>query len=232
MIYQVGGEIDFIMFLGSLLILILGIISICILALQCYDLCRIAQLINKFKPRRRVVIQPKYPPYVLSSVDIPDDVQGIVAVRQWRVSREGMLVGPNTNYVWVSDIVIADGIPTKTNFSGIYAYIPERARVTAWDNLGIVALTGKCVGYRDGMVRAERCQVLTVICRGRESAERISANYGIPTVYSKSVRSAFREWLIGNEGIYWLHHNRILLMGSKPDKLTQEVSAILQASGF
>lgn len=195
-------------------------------------------LLLLLKLKLRKPAQPIHTPNITSEIAIPENTQGIIATRDWNASSLifAKLKSRFKLTPWESSILVADKLPQKDNTSGIYAVQLGVEPQNSINHLGIVVLTGKCVHHTDGIIRAERCQILMILCRHKDDAKRVSANYGIPVVYTRDVKVTFRNWLLSEKGIYWLKHNqrllRQLLAAKKPDRLTKEVTTILETTNF
>ena len=172
---------------------------------------------------------PKFAPQILTRLIIPDGVEGLVGIREWTWI-EDTLTSRNHKYVWNSRYMIADKTPNKNNKNGIYAY-RLGASVPTWPHhIGIVEMQGHAEIHSDGMIRAEKCKILVIVVNwGRAHwARRISSRYNVPVYVSNFPEQAFREWLLGPDGMKWLNHNFNLLY-SKNFNIIEEAEKIIGA---
>jgi hypothetical protein len=169
----------------------------------------------------------RYTPQVLKQLVLPGTVNGLVGIREWTWI-DDILTSRNHKYVWNSNKMIADKIPDRNNWNGIYAY-QLGAMVPSWPHhTGIVEMLGHIEVHSDGMVRAEKCKILVIIVNwGRvEWAQGVSSRYNVPVYVSKFPEQAFREWLLGTDGIKWLNHNYNLLYPTR-FKIIEEAEKLL-----
>jgi hypothetical protein len=157
-------------------------------------------------------LPPKYDPQVLTHLVVPSTTKGLVGIREWDWINH-VLTSRNHKFTWTSSQMTADNIPAENNQSGIYAY-QLGAWVPNWPHhIGIVEMLGHTEVHADGTLRAESCKILVIIVNwGRVGwAREISSRYNIPVYVSHFPEQAFREWLLGSDGIKWLNHNYNLL---------------------
>jgi hypothetical protein len=171
----------------------------------------------------------KYTPQILDRLVLPDTIRGMVGIRQW-ICVDDILTSRNKHYIWTSNKMVADKIPTKNNRHGIYSY-QLGSVVPFWpQHIGIVEMLDHIEVHSDGVVRAEKCKILAIIVNWGHSrlAREISSRYNIPVYSSNYPILAFKEWLLGSDGIKWLNHNYNLLHPTR-FKIVEEAEKLLGA---
>ena len=170
---------------------------------------------------------PKYAPQVLTHLVLNNTIEGLVGIRDWTWI-DDILTSRNHKYIWDSSEMTADKIPDKNNRHGIYAYRLGSIVPTWPHHIGIVEMLGHIEVHSDGIFRAEKCKILVIIVNwGRvQWARRISARYNIPVYVSNFPEQAFREWLLGPDGMKWLNHDYNLIY-SKRFNIIKEAEQLL-----
>jgi TM2 domain-containing membrane protein YozV len=145
-------------------------------------------------------------------------VKGICAVRTWGLFWGDKLRSTGKGTVWKDRALTADKPPTEENAHGVYAYrtgVASLNRQVIGLVFGIVDMTGRFEYHSNGVIRAERGEILLLVCnRGwYNKGRRISAKYGIPVVFVKDTSEAYHGWLFGENGVECLEHNRKTLEG-------------------
>ncbi len=179
-------------------------------------------------------VQYSYTPNVVNKIVIPPETSGLICIRQWITQDNCLYSTFMRTHKWGSKEEVADKPPSKLNENGVYAY-KLGSRVPEWNgHLGIVELSGKTLGHKDGVIRGEKCTILTILVRNGSWAEKLSATYGIPVVLTSDIIFTFTDWLLNGEGLYWLQHNKNLLreLLNRPDNLTSQVNEILEKEKF
>ena len=171
----------------------------------------------------------KYAPQFLTRLVLPGTIKGLVGIREWDWV-DNLLTSRNNKYIWVSSKMTADKIPAENNLNGIYAHRLGSLVPTWPHHLGIVEMLGHIEVHSDGIIRAEQCKILVIIVNwGRKGwGKEISSRYNIPVYISNFPEQAFREWLLGSDGIKWLNHNYNLLYATN-SKIFEEAEKILGA---
>jgi hypothetical protein len=213
-----------------ILLAVLGAIILAVSALLKYK-----RQLSKLLFIRSDIVQPvyslpaKYAPQVLTHLVLPGTVKGLVGIREWTWT-DAVLTSRNHKYVWTSSKMTADKVPDENNWNGIYAYRLGSV-VPAWPHhLGIVEMLGHVEVHADGVVRADKCQILVIIVNwGRMRwAREISSRYNVPVYVSYFPEQAFREWLLGPDGMKWLNHNHNLLY-PKGFKIIEDAEKLIGA---
>jgi hypothetical protein len=148
----------------------------------------------------------RYKPQVISDIALPDDVSGLVGIRSFTRLR-GILGSAGFGFkIWDSKNMQADELPLQNNKHGLYGILLGCGYSENF-LIGIVSFSGTVRTHADGVVRAEYCRILTVICKSQKIAEVVSAYYGVPTVIGKKPNQTYERWLVSEDGIKWLSHN-------------------------
>jgi hypothetical protein len=156
-------------------------------------------------------------------------VKGLVGIRQWNWT-ESLLASRNQKYIWTSGKIIADKIPARDNQNGIYAYQLGALTPTWLHHIGIVEMLDHIEVHADGILRAEKCKILVIVVNWGQAqwGREVSGRYNIPIYISNYPEQAFKEWLLGSDGIKWLNHNYNLLNSNKL-KILEEAEKLLGA---
>lgn len=170
---------------------------------------------------------------MVKDITIPKETSGIIAMRCWNL-KNGKLHSMTIGGEWTGKTAIADKKPNSQNNSGIYAHRLGRRSDYNGDVWGIVAMYGRCrIGQDQGIIRAERCDVLLLITDSQEATE-LSKRYGVPVLITDDNEDLMEKWLISEDGLYWLKHNNDLLRDlttPKTDPIKQ-VEEILKQQNF
>ncbi len=175
----------------------------------------------------------RYEPEIVDRIILPDDVSGLVGIRQWGLHQDFYITSVVFRRRYDSPVIWADKIPTAKNRNGIYAcrvpVLPSGA-TNHWHDtvLGVVELTGQVVIHEDGVLRGECCRALMFIAHP-DLAERLSRVYGIPAMASASWSCVFRSihsWIYNNDGISVLKHNADLVSDMQAKKLLSQVDSL------
>ncbi|KKL50276.1 hypothetical protein LCGC14_2307080 [marine sediment metagenome] len=155
----------------------------------------------------------KYQPQVNSPINIKLNDQGILCSRTWKYKRGHLYSIGAGQACWETKTLIANKNPEDDNHNGVYA---ERLGVIniaevrfVKDILGIVSLKGDWCEHADGVLRAERCDILHLIISEyhRPVANELSSVYGIPVTVTDNPVNAYLDWLLKENGLDCLIHN-------------------------
>lgn len=172
---------------------------------------------------------------ITNNLDISNAPAGIIAVRAWVITKDGMLKSTGRGVVWQNLKTKADIKPEHNNVSGIYAYRLGTHlddydfalfETRVW---GIVSLTGHCVGHTDYLVRATACTTLSLIVKREMDADKLRLHYDCPILVSSNPTKTIQDWILSHQGIYWLQHNEQLIHHPIEDKFTKDIDEILVA---
>jgi len=168
---------------------------------------------------------------IVDEIKLPEDTQGIIAIRDWNIKRHNFLMSANQGLLWDNRIMKADEKPIANNNKGLYAYRLGTNIQRSWGKVsGIVSLTGRCVGHANGLIRAERCRILLLLCWWPYTAKELSSRYGVPVMLVFDKRRALEQWLVSSEGIHWLKQNANII--NQEITLSQEIEEILKKEDF
>lgn len=118
--------------------------------------------------RRRQLSEQQHREFALTNTVLPDvdlNVQGIIALRSWRLSLAGYLQSASLSATWRRTMT-ASSVPTEHNSIGLYGFMitPEHiAHINQYTSnpvSGLVEMSGKVVEHTDGTLRAECAKVL------------------------------------------------------------------------
>ncbi len=89
----------------------------------------------------------RYEPRIVDRIMLPDDVSGLVGVRQWGLHQDLYITSVIFRRRYDSPVIWADKIPTAKNRNGIHAWrvpLPPNGAIDYRDEtvLGVVELTG------------------------------------------------------------------------------------------
>lgn len=168
----------------------------------------------------------KYESSIANRIQLPQELNGIVAVRGWHIVSGMHIASTHRNVQYDSTQIWADQIPEPDNNSGIYAcHLPSYDRIASFYDsavvIGIVELAGKIVEHKDGILRGEFCRILSFIAHP-EHAERLSKLYGIPCVTAIDAAEAsdkLTDWFSTGDGIRCLHWNKQLMVNLQAKRL-------------
>ncbi|AKG53293.1 hypothetical protein DGWBC_0615 [Dehalogenimonas sp. WBC-2] len=168
----------------------------------------------------------KYDANIAGSIQLPEELSGIIAVRSWHLISGMHIASTNRNSQYDSTCIWADQIPEPSNESGIYAcQLPNYNWITSsYESaivIGIVELAGKIVEHKDGILRGEFCKILFSIAHPYH-ATRLSKIYGIPCVTANDAAEAFvklTDWFSSEDGIRCLRWNRQLVVDLQAKRL-------------
>ena len=175
----------------------------------------------------------KFEPVVADIIALPVDLQGIVAIRQWKLEPGLFLNSTNQPRRYSSSFIWADLLPDPHNHSGIYAHqLLDYAMVTSGFTggcvIGIVELAGRVIEHTDGIHRAECCRVLQFLAH-TSLAARLSRVYGVPCVIADCSNEAGRKmvsWLGSHDGIRCLQWNLQFPADLGAEKLLSEIESL------
>jgi len=170
---------------------------------------------------------------VVSRITIPDEVSGLVALRQWRLHPGMYLVSAFQQRRFASKVVWADEIPTAENHNGIYGWRPPLMfnQLECYPReaaIGLVEMNGHVVVHENGVLRAECCRILMLIAHS-DFAARLSRIYGVPAIAEDSLRGVcerVRSWMYSHDGINLLKRNADLISDMQARKLLAQVDRL------
>jgi len=157
---------------------------------------------------------------VMSLTQAPD---GVIAVRGWYVNKLGMLRSVTTGTKWDSAVLEADVKPEVKGWHGIYAHRLGTDNDVGGNVAGLVSLTGRVVGHRDSLLRAQKCTILLLITHKRKAVELLKDRYKCPVIMARNIEQALSCWTIGDEGLFWLGHNNKLINQKIQESIGQEI---------
>ena len=166
----------------------------------------------------------KYQPQVSSDINIKLNEQGILCSRTWKY-KKGYLYSIGVGQsCWETKTLLANKNPEDDNHNGIYAdrlgviFITEADFIK--DIIGIVSLKGDWCEHADGVLRAERCDIVHLIISEyhRPVANEISAVYGVPVTISDTPINTYLDWLLKDNGLACMIHNSKIIGGSSGNK--------------
>lgn len=143
---------------------------------------------------------------------------GIYATRTWKY-RKGYLYSSGVGQArWDTRVLLANKFPMENNENGVYAL---RLGVTHSDwefmkhILGIVSLSGEWLEHADGVLRAESCEIISLIVSHyyKAVALELSSTYGVPVIVADNPINTYLNWLYSENGVECLRHNADILKG-------------------
>lgn len=207
---------------------VLAILFLLFFRFAAYEMLKV--LIESLRARLPI-LDPSRQPWITKDIKLPDDTQGIIATRDWKLAHHNVLMSANQGLVWEDVNTKADVKPSAENTKGIYAYrLGTNIRRTWGKVSGIVSLTGHCVGHANGLVRSEKCQILMLFCMWPGTAKELSARYGVPVMLTFDKRRSLEQWMVSLDGIRWLKQNANIISEEKP--LDREIEEIMEREGF
>lgn len=161
--------------------------------------------------RKRSATVGYYPSQIHSSVNVEMDDLGIVCTRTWKY-KDGLLYSSGIGQSrWETKTLLANKTPTDTNENGVYAVRVGHLGIQGFitDILGVVSLKGDWCEHADGVVRAERCDIMHLIVSEyhRPIASNLSAIYGVPVTICNNAVNTYLDWALGLNGIACMKHN-------------------------
>lgn len=160
----------------------------------------------------------QYPPQMLSPLNIDLNDQGILCARTWKY-KDGYLYSTGIGQsCWKTSTLLANRNPEENNENGIYA-----TRLGAMgsnefltDIIGIVSLKGEWCEHADGVLRAERCDILHLIVGKyhQSVSSLLSSVYGVPVTVSDNPTNKYLDWLMKENGVACMAHNLKIMEAS------------------
>jgi hypothetical protein len=175
----------------------------------------------------------KFDPVVTDNIALPVELNGIVAIRQWKLEPGLFLLSGYRPRRFSSDFIWATAPPEPNNSSGIDAYPLLNygcvlSTFSSGEVIGIVELAGRVIDYTGGIYRAECCRVLQLMAH-TSLAARLSRIYGVPCVIADCWLEAGRKmvnWLSGHDGIRCLQWNLQLVSDLEAERLLSAVESL------
>jgi len=168
--------------------------------------------------KRRPYPQGNFVPQIPESVNIDLKGQGILAIRTWKY-KDGLLYSYGIGQAcWETKTLYADKNPEETNENGVYALrlgIADYDREFMKDIIGIVSLKGDWCEHADGVLRAERCDILHLIVSEylRPVARDLSSVYGVPVTVAINPTNEYLNWFLKGNGLASLIQNSQIMGG-------------------
>ena len=151
---------------------------------------------------------------------------GLIATRCWNVDKTGILSSTARNVKWDSAVLEADINPVVGGWHGVYAYRLGTYIDGGEDVEGLVSLSGRIVGHKDSLLRAQKCTILVLVTKKEKVAPLLRQRYKCPVVVTSDIELTIQKWVISQEGIFWLAHNERLLSKKLQDKFEHDITAI------
>ena len=157
-----------------------------------------------------------YPAQTVDSIEVSSKCSGILCTRTWKY-KSGYLYSAGIGQAkWETKTLIANRLPESENGSGVYAC---RIGVIGYHTefseniLGIVSMEGDWYEHGDGVIRAEKCDILQLIVSEYYSkiAGELGALYGVPIMVASNPVNAYQKWAVSSKGIACLQHNLEIL---------------------
>lgn len=155
---------------------------------------------------------------------------GVIAIRSWGVNKQGVLRSTAVGTEWESAILEADVTPLVGGWHGIYAYrlgtnIDDAG---GCDVEGVVSLSGHITGHKDSLLRAQKCTVLVLLIEPKKTSLKplLEQRYKCPVVVTSNIKHTLQNWILSQEGIFWLGHNAKLISGKLQDKFERDIEEL------
>lgn len=148
---------------------------------------------------------------------------GIICTRTWKY-KDGYLYSAGIGQAcWETKTLFANKNPDEGNENGVYA---SRLGVIKYDweftkdIIGIVSLKGEWYEHADGVIRAERCDILHLIVSEyfRPVADKLSSVYGIPVTVAGNCLNKYLNWLLKENGLACMVHNSKIMEATHGNK--------------
>lgn len=149
---------------------------------------------------------------------------GVIALRGWDVNKQGVLRSVSTGTEWETAVLEADVKPEVKGWHGIYAYRLGTDNDVGGNVAGIVSLSSCVVGHRDSLLRAQKCTILLLITHREKVVELLKKRYKCPVIVAKNIKQVLCQWVVGDEGIFWLGHNNRLINRKIQEGISQEIA--------
>lgn len=144
------------------------------------------------------------------NIELPNDVQGLVCARRWRLNKQNKLKSLGVEVVWDSIKVMSDEKPQKNNTFGVYSYRLDHD-FSSWcrknDICGLVEITGKCIGHENNIIRSEKARILALVVKDDNIRNKLIDNYNCPIFVSTQPVKDINNWVYSKKGVQWLLHN-------------------------
>jgi len=166
----------------------------------------------------RKTATPLYSPQIETDIKIYPQDAGIYAVRTWKY-KSGYLYSTGLGQArWENKILLTDKPLSENNESGVYSCrlgVVSYAFEFIKGIIGIVSLSGEWFEHADGVLRAESCEILSLIVSHyhKPVASVLSSTYGVPVVVADNPINAYMNWLFSENGTVCLKHNAEILKG-------------------
>lgn len=149
----------------------------------------------------------------IPSISLKEAPNGVIAIRCWGYDEKNKVLVSlgKGNTKWGYSYLHSDIKPEKGNESGIYAYRLGSMNYFKGGIQGLIALSGKIISHKDGMLRAEKARILILVIDDNKISIKLKEKYNIPIIVSSRPEISISNWMIGNEGIFWLRHNNDII---------------------
>lgn len=166
-----------------------------------------------------------YSSQIAQDINVSLNDIGIVCTRTWKYKNGYLYSAGIGQACWETKTLFANKNPDEDNKNGVYA---SRLGVIKYDwefikeIIGIVSLKGEWYEHADGVIRAERCDILHLIVSEyfRPIADKLSSVYGVPVTIADNCLNKYLNWLLKENGLACMIHNSKIMEATYGNKGT------------
>lgn len=155
---------------------------------------------------------------------------GVIAVRRWGMTRNGILVSLNQGNKW-DGLVFEDRFPPIVHSTaGIYAYRLGSNHAKTYNGftkvMGLVSMTGKVISHQDHTLRGERATILFLVASSEKAAEKLRNRYYCPIIVNTNPALAIETWAMSDQGLFWQAHNSQLIKEKRVEGMVDSIESL------